>query len=246
MDFRKEAATKEVIRQWVSDNTETFIDDYRATFATDGTAILNIYNILYLKDLWRVPFRKLQDQTFRSPSGDVTAPFVGRVVQGAPYNDHEKAQAVAFSGETDLCIWFLLPKDGVAPVDLVSDLPSILNDNETGFINFKAPALDIDGENLSLKDLLQNKGCTRLFSDADLDGMLTGVSATVSEIKQKTKLQMDEKGFKAAAVTEIGIAGSAAPGNEPVEFFVDRPYLMVIEYQGLPLFISQISDPTEH
>ncbi len=246
VDFTREEATKEVIRQWVSDKTEAFIDDYEATFATDGSAILNIYNVLYLKDLWMDPFIKLEDQVFYAPEADVTVPYFGLLApKNGFYHDHEKARAAAFSGEKGIRVWFLLPKEEARPVDLIPDLQSILSGGEDAYVDFKAPILDIDGENLSLKDLLQAKGYTHLFNDAQLDQMLTGVDAAVSEIKQKTKLQMDEKGFKAAAVTEIGIQETSAPADPPIDFTVDQPYLLVIEYQGLPLFISQITDPSE-
>ena len=55
---------------------------------------------------------------------------------------------------------------------------------------------------------------------------------------------MDEKAFKAAAVTQISIDTSAPP-DPPLEITVDRPYLIVIEYQGLPLFVAQIKQPSE-
>ena len=243
VDFTKEAATKEIIRQWVSDNTESFIDDYKATFATDGTAILNIYNVLYLKDQWVTPFYRLEDETFRTPGGAVKTSFIQRTGE-ATYVDNDKAQAVAWPGETGLTVWFLLPKAGGDPVSLVPDLQAIMAQGESTQVEFKAPVLDLDGENLSLKDLLQSKGYRRLFTDAQLDEMLTDVDANVSEIKQKTKLEMDEKGFKAAAVTEIGVTMAGMP-VKPVVFSADRPYLVVIEYQGMPLFIAQIQDPTE-
>ncbi len=244
VDFTQEEATQEIIRQWVSDNTKKFIDDYEATFPTDGSAILNIYNVLYLKDVWQEPFRKLDNDVFHAPGGDVSAPYMAGAAPGI-YHDHAKARAAAFPGETGIHVWFLLPKEGIDPVDLVPDLQEILSRRDPATLNFMAPGVDIDGENLSLKKLLMDKGYTRLFTSADLDNMLTGVTASVSEIKQKTKLQMDENGFKAAAATEIGSTKSAAP-VDLVDFIVDRPYLVVIEYQGLPLFIARITDPTQH
>lgn len=244
VDFMKEAETKKLIQDWVSGKTDGFISDYEATFKTDGTAILNIYNVLYLKDLWLTKFHRLENEVFHAPQGDVTVPFFGKMVEGAHYNDHASAQAVAFDGEKGIRVWFLLPKAGRQPSDLIPDLADILKEGTPSLVNFKAPVLDIDGENLSLKDLLQKKGYATLFDDADLSGMLDDkVDAVVSEIKQKTKLQMDEKGFKAAAVTEIGVDRTSMPAGEIVEFSADRPYLMVIEYQGLPLFVSQINDP---
>lgn len=246
VDFTNEKETKEIIKNWVSDKTDEFIDDYEATFATDGTAILNIYNVLYLKDLWLNPFNKLEDETFYAPQGEILVPFIQQVDNNIPYHDHKLARVAAFSGEKGIRVWFLLPKDDNRPIDLIPELQSILADSEDTYLDFKAPALDIDGENLSLKDLLENKGYTRLFNEAQLDKMMKGLEPVVSEIKQKTKLQMDEKGFKAAAVTEIGIKETSAPADPPIEFYVDQPYLLVIEYQGLPLFISQITNPAEH
>lgn len=244
VDFTKAAETKEIIRQWVSDKTQEFIPNYEASFATDGSAILNIYNVLFLKDLWLMPFQKLQNQTFHAPAGDVSVPFMGRLAEDAHYVDHARAQAVAFRGEQGIRVWFLLPKNGLPPVDLVADLEEILAGGEQTYLHFKAPLLDLDGENLSLKDLLQAKGYTKMFQEADLSRMLDGIYGEVSDIKQKTRLQMDEKGFKAAAVTQISIDTSAPP-DPHLEITVDRPYLIVIEYQGLPLFVAQIKQPSE-
>lgn len=244
VDFTKKAETQKLIQDWVSEKTDQFVKDYEAAFETDGTAILNIYNVLYLKDQWLTAFDKQGNQVFHTPQGDVSAAFVGRVADNAWYVDHPKAEAAAFEGEKGIRVWFLLPKDGLQPVELVGDLPAILSAGDPKTLDFKAPVLDIDGDNTSLKKLLQAKGYNKLFTSADLDNMLTGVSAVVTEIKQKTKLQMDENGFKAAAITEIGVGKTSLP-SEPLKFTVDRPYLLVIEYQSLPLFIAQITNPAE-
>lgn len=244
VDFTKEAVTREIIRQWVSDNTQTFLDDYEATFATDGTAILNIYNVLYLKDLWTRPFTRLDGQIFHAPTGDVTVPFISQLSNEVLYADHPQARAAAFSGETGIRVWFVLPRGQAEPQSLIPDLAQILKGSAKA-IRFQAPVLAIDGENLSLMELLKRKGYTRMFNDAQLDGMLTTKGAAVTEIKQKTKLELDEKGFKAAAVTEIGIGKTATPVDDPVDFIVDQPYLLVIEYQGLPLFVANVQDPSE-
>ena len=54
---------------------------------------------------------------------------------------------------------------------------------------------------------------------------------------------MDELGFKAAAITEIGIAMRSMPTRDPISFLIHKPYLLVIEYQSLPLFIAQVTNP---
>ena len=245
VDFTKETETRETIRKWVSAKTDDFISDYEATFSSDGSAILNIYNVLYLQDHWLRPFNMLDDQVFHSPDKDVTVPFMGSVRNADAYSITERYQAAAFNGEKGIRLWYILPKEG-DPLDLIPDIRTILTQEATDqlpMLNVKAPVLDIDGENLALKPLLMEKGYTNLFTDANLEQMLTGVDAAVEDIRQKTRLQVDEKGFKAAAVTEIVVEETAAP--DPVDFLVDSPFLLVIEYEGLPLFISHIADPSE-
>ena len=184
-------------------------------------------------------------KVFHSPDKDVTVPFMGSVRNADAYSITERYQAAAFNGEKGIRLWYILPKEG-DPLDLIPDIRTILTQEATDqlpMLNVKAPVLDIDGENLALKPLLMEKGYTNLFTDANLEQMLTGVDAAVEDIRQKTRLQVDEKGFKAAAVTEIVVEETAAP--DPVDFLVDSPFLLVIEYEGLPLFISHIADPSE-
>ncbi len=245
VDFTKKAETQKLIKDWGSRKTDEFIPDYEASFLDDGSAILNIYNVLYLKDQWIMPFAKLPDQVFLAPTGEVNASFMGLTGFPQAYAETSRYQAAAYNGEKGIRVWFILPKVSVDALELIPDLKEILTSDQSVFLNFQAPLLDVDGDDLSLKSILMDQGYTNIFTDGEFDNMLTGVQAVVGDIKQKTKLQMDEKGFKAAAVTEIMVAETSAPVDPPIDFIVDRPYLIVIEYQGLPLFISHISDPTE-
>ncbi len=82
---------------------------------------------------------------------------------------------------------------------------------------------------------------------AGLDGLLVDPLGLpfVGQAWQQAVLRVDEEGTRAAAVTEIGVAGGAAPAPEPVEFVVDRPYLFVVGdgETGLPLFLAAVLDP---
>ena len=65
----------------------------------------------------------------------------------------------------------------------------------------------------------------------------------ISMVKQKTFIDVNEKGTEAAAVTFIGFATTAYRPEEPptVDFFVDRPFLFVIREisTGAVLFMGQ-------
>lgn len=245
VDFTKAAEARETIRKWVSDKTDDFISDYEATFREDGSAVLNIYNVLYLQDHWLIPFNKLEDSIFHTNDGDVTVPFMGVLRAPDAFVETDAYKAAGFNGEKGIRVWYLLPTAS-EPEDLIPEIRTILTTEPSSpppMLNFKAPLLDVEGENLAMKPLLLEKGYTGMFEQANLERMLSGLDVTVDDIRQKTRLQVDEKGFKAAAITEIGIAETASPAS--VDFFVDKPFLLVIEYEGFPLFISHIANPNE-
>jgi serpin B len=68
-----------------------------------------------------------------------------------------------------------------------------------------------------------------------------GTTGSITQVVQKTVLQVDEHGTKAAAATGISVGVSAGPS-----VLVDRPYLLLIRdtATGTPLFLARISDPT--
>lgn len=245
VDFTDGPGTKEIIRDWVSRKTDEFIPDYEATFPTDGSGILNIYNVLYLKDQWQTMFHELAEEEFQTAGGSVRVPYLAGQINTANYVDTELVQGAAFPGETGIRVWFLLPREGMDPSGLLPGLQEIMDSEEQALVNFRAPQLELDGDNISLRDLLMARGYTSLFTEAELDLMLEGMDAVVGDIKQKAKLVMDHRGFEAAAVTEVALTTTGAPADDPVELTIDRPYLLVIEHEGLPLFIARIMDPSE-
>ena len=244
VDFTDGSAVKNIIQQWVARKTNDFIPDYEPNFTTDGNTILNIYNVLYLKDQWQEPFQEIETKMFQTLDGFVHVPYFAGVHETEHWIDRENVQGAAFTGETGIKIWFLLPREDLDPVELLPKLRELLANNEPALVNFQGPKLNLDGENLSLGELLTAKGYSRLFSNAELGRMFKDIKANVGDIRQKAKLEIDHKGFQAAAVTEVSITGAAAPPDAPVDLIIDRPYLLVIEYEGLPLFIARITDPS--
>ena len=67
----------------------------------------------------------------------------------------------------------------------------------------------------------------------------------ISQVLQKTYLNVYEKGTTAAAVTLVAIA-TASLGSPPPQMIVDHPFLLVIQDQltGAILFIGAINDPS--
>ena len=69
-----------------------------------------------------------------------------------------------------------------------------------------------------------------------------GTTGGISKVVQKTVLQVDEHGTKAAAAT----GGAIAASGPLYTLTADRPYLLLIRdvATGTPLFLTRINDPT--
>lgn len=246
VDFTKETETKEIIRDWVKDKTNGFIPNYEPSFQTDGSNVLNIYNALYLKDAWVNSFNRTTDVPFKTAQGEVKIPFFGATTFSKSYYTSPEAEAVSLSGETGLNVWFILPKEGSDPASALPHLKDILASENPQTVEFKAPVLSFESPKVSIKDLLVAKGYGTIFGTGDFSKLLKDQEVQVGNISQKTKLEMDEKGFEAAAVTEISAEATAVPDPKaPPKFIVNRPFLYVIEYQGLPLLIGRVTDPSK-
>ncbi|KFI53959.1 serpin family protein [Bifidobacterium biavatii] len=66
----------------------------------------------------------------------------------------------------------------------------------------------------------------------------------VDSVVQGTRIDVNERGAKAAAYTDIGMATSAAPASQRhVDFTVDRPFLyQYATPDGIPLFVGAVTD----
>jgi serpin B len=64
----------------------------------------------------------------------------------------------------------------------------------------------------------------------------------ISFVRQKTFMEVDERGTRAAAVTAVGIVETSLPP----EVVVDRPFVLVIRERlsGALLFAGLVGDPT--
>jgi serpin B len=95
-----------------------------------------------------------------------------------------------------------------------------------------------------LNGTLKSLGMQTAFDEgaADFSGMSPlGADLFVSEVKQKTFLEVNEKGTEAAAATSVGIGPTSAPPS----FTANRPFMLVIRERlsGTILFVGLIGAP---
>lgn len=97
---------------------------------------------------------------------------------------------------------------------------------------------------LSLNETLQALGITDMFnaSAADFSNIDETQPLYCGFVKQKTFIQLDRNGTKAAAVTLGGMEAMSAAPNDPLYITLDRPfvYAIVDNENNLPLFLGLV------
>lgn len=249
LDFSDPGATG-IINSWVNQKTQGKISGIVDKIPTDMRMYL--INALYFKGAWETPFKKERTQpaTFHAPQGDVEAPFMHRqgrmqVLEGdgfnaidLPYGEEKTYSMIAVlpSGQNDLA--GTLEK-------LRSDPGSWTGEFSTRQVQLALPKFKFSYEN-TLNDELSALGMQLAMSEnADLTGISKSGNLTISEVKHKTFIDVNEEGTEAAAVTSTGISVTSLPQYFVMNF--DRPFLFLIRENstGLILFTGVVNNPTK-
>jgi serine protease inhibitor len=99
---------------------------------------------------------------------------------------------------------------------------------------------------ISLNKVLKQLGMPKAFIPEIAD--FTGISDEelyISEVIHKSYIDVNETGTEAAAVTSVGFATTSMPSEQPIPFFVDRPFVYAIteDDTGAILFIGEVNNP---
>jgi serpin B len=129
-----------------------------------------------------------------------------------------------------------------------NDYQSLLQDMQPGIVRVEIPKFQFSFEK-SLTAALQAIGIERAFRPGQAQLAPLGTpkgtgEAYISEVLQKTAVEMDENGFKAAAVTAV-IVGTTAQPSPTAEFIADRPFFIALRDRvtGALLFQGIIANP---
>ena len=128
---------------------------------------------------------------------------------------------------------------------LRDELKMFFNRPEAWKVSLALPKLDIT-TTASLKAPLMDLGVNAAFSeDADFYG-ISDIPLWIDDVIQKVRVQVDEEGTRAAAVTEFAFAAGAPRYQQaPVPMVFDRPFIMLIadEATGAICFAGVVAAP---
>lgn len=262
-DFAKDSVqVKNQMDQWVSENTNGMIKSCGEE--PDADTALTLMNAVYFYGEWKWPFEDGVNQwTFYGTEGEkeVDVMFLselwlhyyvsdGLQAISLPYGDGSRVMNIlisAGSGE-ELSKDFEQTATGIfgamTTEEKNSFLDNLLTGEERWISGVRLPDFKLEYCVPQMNNLLQDMGMKDAFDEEKAD--FSGIGETyVTDIIHTAKIEVDELGSRAAAVTEDSVAEAAdEPEREIIRFIVDQPFLFMIQdtETGIILFMGQINN----
>lgn len=251
-----DAGSTGVINDWVSHATHGKIPSIVERIPPD--VVIMLINAVYFHGDWEGPFDPAQTRPapfYRAGAGEVTVPLMVRSGEFT-YGDGPGYQAVAlpYGGDTVRMVVILpsapLATSGFAPYlehTRFEQVIGALQPRRSGELWLPSFSFDFKA---SLLEPLSALGMGPVFQPgaADFSGMAPkcGRSCFISDVTQKSRLEVDEKGTTAAAATRVFIEILRWVSAPPFKMVVDRPFLTAIQdtVTGTLLFVGVVGDPT--
>ena len=228
VDFSAAEKTCDVINSWCDKNTEGLIPKIITPDLINDNTGLCLTNSLYFESGWSGEPWNVSDTEESFGKKEKTKYMT---CTGDRYYENDKATAFGRDYANGLSFIGILPNDeGDFNLENL-DIGGLLKSNpEYDEVDCKMPKLNFETSTV-LNDMLSSMGLDNLFSsNSDFSG-IADKNVNVDTILQKTKLELDENGTKAAAVTAVTMeCMSAAVENEPIIKTVEltRPFAFLI------------------
>ncbi|TFI54534.1 serpin family protein [Mastigocladus laminosus UU774] len=246
----QDSGSVETINNWVNESTRGKID--KIVERIEPNQVLFLLNAIYFKGRWTNEFDKkqtVQQPFYLTPGNRKQHPMMSQKGR-YKYYENEQFQAVGlpYGKDGKISFYIFLPKQNLTLKSFYQNLNtdnwekwmSQFNQKE-GFI--RLPRFKMDYE-VKLNNALQALGMGEAFTNkADFSQM--GEDFTISEVKHKTFVEVNEEGTEAAATTSVGIVATSSSVSEPFRMIVDRPFFCAMRdnQTGSILFMGSILNP---
>jgi len=214
---------------------------------TGAQAVLVNALWVYLAWIERFTVAQTGPLAFHTPDGDRQVPAM-RARRQMTYGRANGWGLVTLPGHGGLALDILLPERPLAETEpRPEDLARLYDRAGRADVRLALPRFEV-AYGTELSAVIAALGAATVFTDrADLSG-ISPVPLEVDKVLHKARLRVDEAGAEGAAATAVGMRlASAVRPREPVEFTVDRPYLVVLRHlrTGLVYFLAEITAPRD-
>ena len=240
----------QALADWTAEQTRGLIGAEGKVLETTPDTLMVLASTLYAMGRWVNEFQPENntDDVFTAADGTQQQTEFMHRTEDANFIRREGYQAAALNSTAGQVV-FVLPDEGVAPRDLLAD-PGFLGsldvygeDGIYGEVQWSLPKFDVSSD-LDLKSTLTGLGITSVLDPeaSDFSPLTSTEPVWLDQAKQIARVQVDELGFQAAAVTLLAMAGGGAPEDDPriCIMDLDRPFLFVIRSGDAVLFAGVV------
>jgi serpin B len=249
--------TVEEMNKWVKTQTNEMIEKIIDNIEPDN--VMFLVNAIYFKGDWLEQFDEslTQERDFYLSDGAIIKPETMSIIGDFHYYYEEDFSVARFPyGRDKIAMYIFLPQKDVAIDGFTDKLSQSSFDYIISHLSLqrelkvRVPKFKLEYGTKRLNNVLQNLGMNIAFSpnEANFSGIapLDKGNLFISFVDHKAVIEVNEKGTKAAAATNVGISLTSAPVDTHT-FFVDRPFFFVIrdDRSGSILFMGKIMNPLE-
>jgi serpin B len=242
------------INAWVAAATNGAVKNLVTPGAVDPAAA-TILNATVFQGAWAADFSNAGDASFAAPTGSVSVPYFGGILNGLSATSDHGATAVELpyrgtgptsSGPSGLfSALIVMPNSGSLSSYLstwsAAGLTAVSKGMTDAGTNVAIPLFSVE-TNTSLVTPLQAMGVTDLFTrDADL-ARFSAQPTFVGTVDQQAVIVVNESGTSAAAATAVVVLPTLAFGQT---IRIDRPFLFLVRNAttGAIVFAAAVTNP---
>ncbi len=248
--------TKNEINSWVKENTDGIIEKV-LTDPIPAETIMYLINALSFDGEWEEIYKENQvfDGNFTSITNEINEVKFMRSTENSSYVKLDNANGVIkpyANGEYSFVAF--LPDENTSLDEFVANLSGeeLINSIKNPLVNnvnLTLPKFSYE-YSTSLNETLISLGMNTAFNsdNADFSKMAKSENGNIyiGNVIHKTKIEVDEKGTKAGAVTVVEMMDESAAfeENPPITIDLNRPffYMIIDQNLNLPIFMGTVTD----
>lgn len=224
------------INNWSKTHTDGMIPELVTKEELNPLAVMYLLNAVYFNASWTSKFdpRSTRDLDFVTLDGKTVKRPMMHLETKAVYGKNDLCKMLCLPyGNKAYSMIVLLPNEGKTTGDIIRNLSAQKlkewqSQMSTQDVDILMPRFTAESET-HLEDILSSMGMPRAFGgDAEFPNMLKGYhdELYVSMMKQKAKIEVNEEGTKAAAVTVAEMSEKSMPLYK--YFYATRPFVYYI------------------
>ncbi|NBC84408.1 MAG: serpin family protein [Bacteroidetes bacterium] len=241
----------DIINNWIEDQTNDMIQDMLTSIHPD--AVLYLINAIYFNGLWKYQFADTSNYEgdFRLSNGSSKTVTYMKQQEDFNYMQNDLFSAVQLPyNDTNFYMMVMLPNEEVSANEVARELTIVnwdnwQNDFTTREVELSLPKFSFSYGIKELKEVLADMGLAPAFSDgANFSEMGEG-RLKINSVKHKARVEVNEEGTEAAAVTVIEIIITSGGGSSKIRFQVNKPFLFAIceKQSNAIVFMGKVVEP---